>query len=429
VTAVNDIFFKKYKSIKDNFNVVYKGYQLNGIMAKDFIFCAYKMQDYKFTTSFIKSKLFYAQDLQDFKDLLIQENVMFSFDNYGMDHLDLLQTIRDQLDDSVLFQPKNQYKRHINFGNIIISFLQILIFSKIKNINYKHRFYFFLVLVQYKNTISLLEKYSSKVNITKFIPYLSCFPLDSIICQFFKKRNIKTYGIQHALYCSFLDYRTYIPYDVINIENLQSDYILGWGNFTKEVLIKWGKSESQFLLAGNPKYLDINKVVIKASAFKKCILCLARDLYFDGNVRLLKIAKELERIGIEVHLKFHPRSDLKKYEVYLKSNNCSIFSPDTSIRSSIEIVNPDFVIVYNSTVYYENYINGLITFRYAFNSNDIPFGLNDEFVNFNELKVKINEFKNKNKIELTEEINKMVNRFCALGINNYREILVNKKDD
>jgi hypothetical protein len=124
-----------------------------------------------------------------------------------------------------------------------------------------------------------------------------------------------------------------------------------------------------------------------------------------------------------VHLKFHPRSDMKRYESILNSFDYTHLPLGTSINESIAIVDPDFVIVYNSTVYYEYYIKGIITFRYSVGANDIPFGLNDEFANFEELMIRFNEFKNKSEEELSEEVNSVINRFCALGVNNYRKIL------
>lgn len=420
---VDDVFYKNYKALKDNFNVGYKGYQLKGIMAKDFIFFAYKMDTYKLTKSSIKWKLFFAQDLQDFQDLLSQKKVMFSFDNYGNDYKFLLDSIREQLDESVLFEPKNEFKKHIHLGNIIVSFFQLFVFSKLKSISLKDRFYFFLVLVQYKNTIDLLELNKNNVNTTKFVPFLSCFPIDSILSQFFRKRNIKSYGIQHGLHCSSIDYKTYIPYDVMNIENLQADYILAWGNFTKEALLKEGKSEAQFLLAGAPKYTNIDRIDIKKSNTNRCVLCLARDIYSEGNILLLTIAKEMIENGMEVHLKFHPRSDLKKYESKLKSFDFKILDIKTTIDRSISIVNPDFVIVYNSTVYYEYYIKGIITLRFGVYQNDIPFGLDDEFSSFNELKTLLQKIENQNNENINNDVNAMINRFCALGLDNYRKIL------
>jgi hypothetical protein len=280
-----------------------------------------------------------------------------------------------------------------------------------------------LVLVQYKNTIDLLELYPDKVNTTKFVPFLSCFPVDSILCQFFRKRGVISFGIQHGLHCSSIDYKTYIPFDVVNIENLQADYILAWGNFTKEALLKERKSEEQFLLVGAPKYSNIARIDIKRFNSTRCILCLARDIYAEGNILLLEIAKEMIENGMEVHLKFHPRSDLKKYESQLRLFDFKILDIKTTIDSSIAIVNPDFVIVYNSTVYYEYYIKGIIALRFGVNQNDIPFWLDDEFSSFNELKTLLQKIENQNSENINKDVNSMINRFCALGVDNYRKIL------
>jgi hypothetical protein len=209
----------------------------------------------------------------------------------------------------------------------------------------------------------------------------------------------------------------------VNIENLQADYILAWGNFTKEALLKERKSEEQFLLAGAPKYSNIARIDIKRFNSTRCILCLARDIYVEGNILLLEIAKEMIENGMEVHLKFHPRSDLNKYESQLKSFDFKILDIKTTIDSSIAIVNPDFVIVYNSTVYYEYYIKGIIALRFGVNQNDIPFGLDDVFTTHSELLELIKTFSSYSKENLDKDINEMINRFCALGVNNYREIL------
>jgi hypothetical protein len=117
------------------------------------------------------------------------------------------------------------------------------------------------------------------------------------LCGFFRKRGTKSYSIQHGLHCSSLDYLTYVPYDIVNVENLQSDYILAWGSFTREALIKEGQSAKQYLLVGSPKYSDVDKIVMKQTTFKSCIVCLARDIYIEGNLKLLEIAKEMIQGG------------------------------------------------------------------------------------------------------------------------------------
>jgi hypothetical protein len=421
---MDDVFFKKYKALKENFNVDYKGYQLKYIMARDFIFFAYETNTYQLTKGFIKANLIGATDLQDFEHILSQKKVLFSRLNYVNRDYDMLtQSIREQLDHSILLEAQTKFKKHISIFNIFVSFVQLFIFTKLKKISLKDRFYFFLLLVQYKNTIDVWESYSFEVNTTKFVPFLSCFPMDSILCQYFRKRGIKSYGIQHGLHSSSSDFLTFIPYDVVNIENLQADYILGWGDYTREALIKEGKSEKQFLLAGNPKYSDVYKIKMKQPLLKSCVLCLSRDLYAEGNLKLLEIAKKMVQNGLIVHLKFHPRSDMKIYEATLNSFEYTILELGCSINESIAIVKPDFVIVYNSTVYYEYYMKGIVALRYGYNQNDIPFGLEDIFTTHTELSDLIHTFSKRNKEQLDIDVNAMISRFCSLGVNNYRKIL------
>jgi hypothetical protein len=423
---MDNLFFKKYKELKENFGIQYKGYQLDGFMAKEFIYFAYKMQSHPvrgLKRSFIKSKLFYGQDFDDFKKLLSLEKVMFSFNNYGSDYNNLLKAIMDQVDEPILFEPNNNFKKQFNVFSIIVSFSQLFITSKLKSISVIDRFYFFLALVQYKNTINILEQYKGEVNTTKFVPFLSCLPVDSILCQFFRKHGVKSYGIQHGAHCSSLDYSNYIPYDVINIENIQSDYMLAWGSFIKEALVNEGKSEKQFILAGAPKYFNVKEIRMQSSGFKPCIVCFARDIYYKENIMLLEIVREMVEDGLTVHLKFHPRSDMKKYDAALNSFEYLILDLGSSIEESIAIVKPDFVIVYNSTVYYEYYMKGIIALRYGYNQSDIPFGLEDIFHDYSEIQTLFNTFKKINKEQLDIDVNAMISRFCSLGVNNYRKIL------
>jgi hypothetical protein len=129
---MDDVFFKKYKNLKNNFNIKYTGYHLDGLMAKDFIYFAYKMQQHSLTKSFIKEKLFYANAYDDFKDLLYLKKIIFCFDNYGRDHKTLMETIMEEVNESVLFEPHDNSKKHINVINIIVSFSQLFITSKLK---------------------------------------------------------------------------------------------------------------------------------------------------------------------------------------------------------------------------------------------------------------------------------------------------------
>jgi hypothetical protein len=244
-----------------------------------------------------------------------------------------------------------------------------------------------------------------------------------LLCQFFRKRNIPVYGIQHGVHCTAHEHPFYIPYDVVNIENFQADYMLAWGAFTKEVLLKEGYPETSYVLAGNPKYSDFKKIRANNTSFQKCIVCLARDVYRTYNLQLIELVGAMKRDGFDVYIKMHPRSDMNIYKTLIDKFNLTLLDTSMSVQQSITELNPDFVIVYNSTVYYEYYINNVIAFRFGVYANDIPFGMKDEFSTMEELKQRIDAFKNRDPEELNAEINEVIGRFCTLGVNNYAKIL------
>lgn len=419
---VDNINYLRYLKLKEGLGVNHKGYDLKYAMSPNFVFYAYNLRKDLLTKSFVSKSLFQNIDLSEFRKNIKSRSVLFTNNLPGKDHRILVSEVMNNIENPFFFNDDLLIKIRFNVKNTISSFFNIFFNKMYRDVSLYQKIFFSLNLVYYKNLIDQLEKLPNDVNTTA---YVACFSgnNESIYVAFFKKRNIKTYCLQHGLLTALNDYKYFIPADIVSAENLNADFMLGWGKYSKKVLSQLGFGENRFLLAGNPKYSNLNEINIYFREYKKCIVCLGRDIYFEENLLLLKIAREMFQIGIEVHLKFHPRSNLQKYEDYMQLSNFNVLPAETSINDSIAIANPDFVIVYNSTVYYEYYFKGIITFRYSVGANDIPFGLNDEFVDIDELMIRINEFKSKSKEELSGEVNTVMNRFCALGVNNYGNIL------
>jgi hypothetical protein len=114
---------------------------------------------------------------------------------------------------------------------------------------------------------------------------------------------------------------------------------------------------------------------------------------------------------------------MKRYKSILNSFDYTYLELGSSIDESIAIVNLDFVIVYNSTVYYEYYMKGNVALRYGYNQNDIPFGLEDVFIDYSELLLLMQTLSIKTKEQLEIEVNAMISRFCIMGMNNYKDLL------
>ena len=396
---------------------------MEDILATDFIFYAYDRFPGGMSFKNIFLNLMATPDLKAFKKKLQNNCVLFTNSNYGKDHRKLLDSIVDEVDKAVVItKTSRRVKFKHNIRNVIVSFWQIFTKHKI-NTSFITQLFFFSKLVYYKNFIDELEKINYKINIKSYVSFLSCLTDDSIYCQFFKKRGVLTYCIQHGAYASEHEYKNKIPMDVVNIENFQADYMLGWGVSIRSSMINQGFLNEQFILAGNPKYKDIKNISLQKPDFEKVVICLARDFYLNENIQLLEIASKLKLFGIKVFVKFHPRSSIEKYADVITKNNLFALEPSISLTETIDQYQIDFAIVYNSTVYYEFYILGMIPFRFILNESDILFGLDDGFTNIEGLINKIEEFKLLNYTELSVNASAMVSRFSALGINNYKKIL------
>lgn len=412
----------RYKKLKQSADIFYREYDLKGILATDLAMFSFQRKR-NISLKLIISSLLFTKDTSHIIETLKEKKVLFTTADYGSDHRQLLEEIMNHVPNSVLLEESN--KRKVRFALKIILKSIFEIFSKFKNNNLtlQQKLYFSLRLISYKKFIDELENNAKKVQIIKYVPFLNCLTPDSIYCQFFRLRNIKSYGIQHGQYSSKKYYKTIVPFDVINIENFQADYLLGWGELIKESLVDEGFESEQFILAGNPKYFTRNRIELKKSNFNSCVICLARDFYEEENLQLLKIGVKIQKNNTDVYIKLHPRSDVSNYIQFINENRLMLLDKTISISNIISNYNIDYAIVYNSTVYYEFYLNNLIAFRFAINENDIPIGLEDHFSTFQELSERIEQIKKSDIRNLNERATNIINKFCALGTNNYAQIL------
>ena len=414
--------YSRYKELKNAINIVYRGYVIRNILATDFIIFSFGKK-INISTKKILSSIFFKKDITELVEKFGKQKVLFTTSDYGSHHRQLLDDIINYVPNSILLEESNKIKWRFSLKITVVSFFEIFFALKNKDLTLQQMLYFYLSLVNYKKIIDELENNVKIVKITKYVPFLNCLVPDSIYCQFFRLRGIKSYGIQHGQYSSGRYYKTIVPLDVVNVENFQADYMLGWGELMRESMLDEGFKSEQFLLAGNPKYFNINRIELKKLSFKSCIICLARDFYSKENLLLLAIGLQIKQNNTDVYIKLHPRSDISIYMPFINDNKLILLDKTVSVSESISNYNIDFAIVYNSTVYYEYYLKNIIAFRFAVNENDIPIGLEDDFCTFEDLIIRIDQYKNFDNQKLNEEANRIINKFCALGVNNYAKIL------
>lgn len=420
--------YDKYLRLKASFGFKFRGYDLKYIMAHDFCFYAYGRADI-FNKKTAGCLITTVDVLDEYKEALALPVDLFTSGYYGEDHWALFLDVMKNSSNHRFIKHVYRKKKRICIRNIISSAFQCFILWHPNGVSLSllERLYYACKCVYYKNFINELEAQAAFVQCKKYVSYISATTPESILCQFFKKYKVPTYCIQHGVIRAPEDYPFSIPLDFINAENFQADYILGWGEYTKTALVKCGFTAKVFLLAGHPRYGETDiRLTPSQIMTERCIVCLARDAYKKENFELLFIASQIQREGIKIYIKLHPRSSLKTYQKFLEQYHLEMIDIQTSLAKSISDVNPDFVVVYNSTVYYEYYLYGIPAFRYGLNENDIPLGLEeDRFFTCAELLQKIDLVKNMDRDVYLKKIRDSIGKVIEYGTDNYKEIFSN----
>lgn len=418
--------YSKYKGLKNSFDVCYKGYQMKYIMADDFLFCSYGERKIDIQKSEIKKYLFSTLDFQNFSNQLTVNNaIAFSQSQNRKDYQEYIDIICSNLPNAIQLENVTKLKEVHNYKNILFSFIQIFLLKFLfKKISFKEKFFYFLKLVFYKNSIDSLEKSCKKVCIKSYVPFISAIFKESMYCQFFRKKGMLSYGLQHGIHLNEKYYKDDIPMDIINIENFQADYFLAWGDFMKEIFTSSGIDQGKVLIAGNPKYSDYKAINIQTIKFETGIVCLARNIYEQQNRMLLKILGKIKKENKkEIYIKFHPKNNIQNYQDLILEYGFKVIDINFSILDCVRFIKPDFAIAYNSTVYYEFYINNVFALRFTIDEKDIPFGMDDGFKDYSDLIDLLKTLESRNIDMYNEIINKFINNFFKLNTNNYNKIL------
>ncbi|MDH4460937.1 MAG: hypothetical protein QE277_05905 [Flectobacillus sp.] len=314
------------------------------------------------------------------------------------------------------------YRFYINCRIVLES--MVLVFGKMLHVKYniKTKLYLASKLAMYMSIQRQLEKHKFKVSHEnkKYITFNSAIATENLLTQFFKEKCIPTYSLCHSY---FVPYKHFIPIDVINGENIVSDYTLAWGKtFIEDLNRNYAISPDKVLIAGNPKYPK-KSIVIKQT-FKVCIVLLGRIFYHESNIKIIKeLSKISKKENILFCLKLHPSLDVSLYRQLCDDTTLKIIETKESLTELLESDNYDFAIVNNSTAYYEAMYYNLICLRYEPSENESFIGLDDYFHDAESLQAKIVFFKTTNITVLNTEIEYLLQNTIGMGINQYKELL------
>lgn len=370
--------FERYKSAKSKLSLTYKGYPINKLISSYLIRITYNSTNpYEFKFSRLIYYFIYSFSANRLIEILKLENIYSRLFPDRVDYENLIEGYRQkQKEHSDIIDFDFVTDRKINLINVITSFFQILtrLYGSFKLIEL---IYLAAILCHFKNQIDRLESIND-CKTKKYYAFNSAYGYDTLMTLYFQKQGILTYGLQHAVY---FDYKSYIPFDVINYENFCSEYFLAWSESSIEILAEYGLDPKNGVVFGHPLYVDgsINTL----DSFENPLLLLPRGIYDMSSSQLLNELVNTNFQG-KFGLKPHPTSniDLSEFE-----DKVELVSNDISLDKLLKSGNYDCSITFNSSVFYQSWYFGIPSFLYSPGENE-KFGFESlKFSNIDEFKL------------------------------------------
>lgn len=407
---VDKAFYNRYKSIKESFDYVYKGYNLKYLVPGylTFIFAG------ESSSARDVFKEFYTGtqllDLSKISEVKSPHIITYLINR--ADYKDLADAASKLYPDSDVINIESlplkkvscfsfSYIRHIckAFG---------IVFTRPLKESFMTKLFFVGLVTKLLNYIHLLEKSKFPESVADYICFNSAYKEESILTLYFKKRNVETITLQHGIFC---DFKLFIPFDYINFDNLIADKVLCWGQSTIDYLSSNGFDKSRLILMGNPKYLTASINHIDKS-FTKCLVLLGRAIYIPTNNKLLTVLRDFNRKHnnkILFYIKKHPFLMDEEHKTFAGiADNMIFLGREHQTQEVLRSDMVNFSISVNTTAYYESLALGKLSFRWAESENEEFYGMDDKFNTIEEFELKMKEFELKSDNELKNEMKEVI---------------------
>ena len=403
--------FENYQKIKNDLKFNYKSYPIHNILSLGIILIVYKKKTFQYkdlALLFLTRKIIIPTD----------KTTLFSIGSYGrMDYYEILNYVRNDITSNLLDLSKIKKTPKISIKNMYISITHI--FNKHIGLSFSSKVSLVISMTHILNIIDDLEK-NEPANIQQYCSFCSHLADESILNYFFLKNNITTSTLQHGIYFIFDN----SPLDAISYENFHADKLLCWGQYTKDEYSKYGIHESKITVCGYPRKTNRLKPCNHTTTTKIFVL-FARNQYNKNNLRLIEILKHLkEKYNIELEFKLHPSLDSKIYKQKAESLGFTM-SEDKTIQDLLITQKYDLSISYNSTAYYDSYLNNCVSLRYKDADADNAINvLDDSFRTLEELISKVEFFKKEDTTQdFWIDVEKRLEYILGFDVNNYRKVL------
>lgn len=400
--------FLKYKEWKKFYDFSYKGYKIDKLMAVHYFLFRDNHSIDKIKTW--RSAFQLSRRITSYIAYsgLLKEKVISLFMPERKDYVKLVDGVCEKgefdfrLDyslNSIMWVPLFSARVYFNFYKAWRIINQASLDARAK-------LYFTMILSRIFNTIDELEKCNFET-VKQFVAFNSSAWDDAYLVQYFNKRGVPTFSLQHGVYFEF---RRNTPVDVVNFENVTAKTFLAWGEQTASIV----KKHSPHVITkvvGHPYIVSSLDILETSNTLKSCLVFLPRRIYHKDNLELLGQLNVVRNNGIKVFVKLHPSLTIELWQVYVKKCEEHQLELVTDASTVSEIVSQPkyhFFIAYNTTCYYECMSMGKICLRYKPGENEIMSNLDDEFSSGEEILNLIHKIQS-SKLEYQKSMSKQYN--------------------
>lgn len=412
----NNCDIYKYQELKKKLDFVFENIHFNRVVSLniwDIASGKKKLYSLKHLALCLFSYRFYP--------LILDKSIFSTYGAYTRkDHKLLYDNVIKKICDYTYSLDISTCKRKISFHPIVIIKVLSFILS-VKGISLWNKLGLGADLIFYCNSLLELKK-NDFSRVKKYLSMCNVLDCENLITQYMKLCKIPTYSLMEGLY--FI-HKINPPMGCVAYENFETDYLLSWGNFTRNDFEHYGINPEKILIAGYPKEVKLTPIR-KKKVFKNCLVLLGGPTYYETNSRLLDI---LEQVSDNYHfnLKLHPALCVEQHAEWAAKNNGIVLSQTLLLSDCLLNDNYDFTISVNTTAYYEALMKGIPSLRFYDESFTLIPGCDfDIFSNVEELKYNLHCIQDMHLSQYQYKVNKMLEYCMGIGIDNYRKILCDR---
>lgn len=312
------------------------------------------------------------------------------------------------------------WKLHINPLNLLAA---IRLAWKVPGLQLSERITLASVAAFKLNTIDVLD--GKRLSHRALLAFSAVHSDEAMFVEYFRKRGRRTYSLHHGAYGLYR--MADKPIDMLAYENLNADFHLCWGQFTKDEFSEFGIESERLLVAGYPRTTrKLHPQQIPGAPLSLVFFC-ARWKFDAQNQRVLQLLAELVHSRPEsfrVAIKPHPSLSLAEYK-RLAAENHFEFIEHKTIGELLQDPDYHMAITCNSNAYYDAYLSNRIALRYVDETNELTNAiLDDGFTDFESLRVKLEKLSVATESpELWSAVSSQLAYLVGYGVNRYGEIL------